>query len=236
MNLSSLGFFRSLRDKGNGKSNHQFAVIGLGRFGRAVCSTLHSKGYEVLGVDSDEKRVAQALTDRIAVRAVELDSTDPAALKEAGVFEFSTVIVAIGNYVEESVITTLSLKEAGVPHIVAKASSMIHEKLLRKVGADHVIFPEHQMGCELARSLTRPGILDRFDLDPDNSIVELIVPEAFDGKTIAELQLRNRYGLTLLAVGDAEKFDINPDPSHRLKKGSAIVVIGSDRGIDSLPG
>ena len=149
--------------------------------------------------------------------------------------EFSTIIVAIGNYVEESVITTLNLKEGGVAHVVAKASSEIHEKLLKKVGADHVIFPEHQMGCELARSLTQPNILDRFDLDPDSSIVELLVPEAFDGKTIAELQLRNRYGLTLMAVSYQGRFDINPSPNRRLHKGEAIVVIGSNQGLAALP-
>ncbi len=232
MNLSSLGFFRNLRID---QKNKQFAVIGLGRFGRAVCQTLHQSGFEVMGIDSDEKRVAQVLSDNIAIRAIEIDSTDPVALKEAGVLEFSTIIVAIGNYVEESVITTLNLKEGGVAHVVAKASSEIHEKLLKKVGADHVIFPEHQMGCELARSLTQPNILDRFDLDPDSSIVELLVPEAFDGKTIAELQLRNRYGLTLMAVSYQGRFDINPSPNRRLHKGEAIVVIGSNQGLAALP-
>ncbi|MDX2213826.1 MAG: TrkA family potassium uptake protein [Oculatellaceae cyanobacterium bins.114] len=230
MNLSSLSFFRSLRTV-----NKQFAVVGLGRFGRAVCATLHNLGYEVLGVDSDEKRVAQILTDQLVSHAIQLDSTQPAALKEAGLFEFDTVIVAIGNYVEESVITTMNLKEAGVPHVVAKASSEIHDKLLRKVGADHVIFPEHEMGCSLARSLTKPNILERFELDPDHSIVEAVVPAEFDGKTIAELELRSRYGLNLLAVSRGDKFEINPYPVMRLQKGSVMVVIGSNRCIDRLP-
>ncbi|MBD1861526.1 MULTISPECIES: NAD-binding protein [Trichocoleus] len=230
MNLSYLSFFRSLRTE-----NKQFAVIGLGRFGRAVCASLHRMGYEALGIDSDEKRVAQILTDQLAAHAIQLDSTEVAALKEAGVFEFDTVIVAIGNYVEESVITTMNLKEAGVPHVVAKASSEIHEKLLRKVGADHVVFPEHEMGCALARSLTKPGILDRFELDPDNSIVEVIVPEDFDSKTISDLRLRSRFGLNLLAVSYNGKFEINPEPNRRLRKGEAMVVIGSNKGIDQLP-
>ncbi len=230
MNLTSLSFFRSLRT-----DNKQFAVIGLGRFGRAVCATLHNMGYEVLGVDSDERRVNQILTDQLAAHVIQLDSTEPAALKEAGIFEFDTVIIAIGNYVEESVITTLNVKEGGVPHVVAKASSEIHEKLLRKVGADHVVFPEHEMGCALARSLTKPGILDRFELDPEHSIVELIIPEEFDGKTISELKLRSRYGLNLLAVSHEGKFEINPEPHHRLRKGAAMVVIGSNRGVERLP-
>jgi trk system potassium uptake protein len=233
VNLASLSFFQTLRSP-----SRQFAVIGLGRFGRAVCGTLHSMGYEVLGIDSDERRVAQALTDQIAAHAVQLDSTQPSALKEAGIPDFDTVIVAIGNYVEESVITTLNAKEAGVPHVVAKASSEIHVKLLKRVGADHVVFPEHEMGCELARSLTRPNILERFEIDPDNSIVEVIVPQAFHQKTIVELDLRNKYGLTLLAVSqdtNPGKFEINPSPVERLRAGSVMVVIGSNKGIDRLP-
>lgn len=230
MNLSSLGFFRSLR-----QDNQQFAVIGLGRFGRAVCSTLHKLGYEVLGTDVDERRVAQVLKEQMVAHAVQLDSTDPAALKEAGIFEFDTVIIGIGNYLQESIITTLNVKEAGVPHVVAKASSEIHGKLLQRVGADHVVYPENDAGCTLARSLTKPSILDRFELDPNHSIVEVLVPEEFHGKTVAELELRKRYGLNLLAVGQNDKFEINPDPYKRLYKGLAMVVIGSNRDIDRLP-
>jgi trk system potassium uptake protein TrkA len=230
VNLSSIGFFRSLR-----KENQQFAVIGLGRFGRAVCSTLHKLGYEVLGTDVDERRVAQVLKDQIVAHAVELDSTDPAALKEAGLFEFDTVIIAIGNYLQESIISTLNVKEAGVPHVVAKASSEIHGKLLLRVGADRIVYPENEAGCTLARSLTKPSILDRFELDPNHSIVEVLVPDDFHGKTVAELELRKRYGLNLLAVGQNDKFEINPDPYRRLYKGLAMVVIGSNRDIDRLP-
>lgn len=210
-------------------------MVGLGRFGRAVCSTLHGQGYDVLGVDANMERVDQTLNDRIVAHSRQLDSTQPAALKEAGLFEQDTVIVAIGNYVQESIITTLNLKEGGVRHVVAKASSEIHEKLLKKVGADHVVFPEHDAGYELARSLTKPGILDRFEFDPENSIVEVIVPEEFDQRTISELKLRSRYGLNVLAFSQDGKFVINPDPITILRKGSAIVVIGSNKNLDRLP-
>jgi trk system potassium uptake protein len=230
VSLSSLSFFRSLRS-----NNRQFAVIGLGRFGRAVCMTLHHLGYEVLGIDSDERRVANILTDQLAAHAVQLDSTELTALKQAGVFEFDTVIVAIGNYVQESIVTTLNLKEGGVAHVVAKASSDVHGKLLKRVGADHVVYPEHEMGCELARSLTRPGILERFELDPNSSIVEVVIPAEFDGKTIMDLDLRRRYGLSLLAVCKEDDFEINPSPVLRLQKGWLMVVIGTNKGIEQLP-
>ncbi len=228
-NLSSLGFLRALRHK-----NRQFAVIGLGRFGRAVCESLHKLGYEVLGADIEEKRVAGVLTNQIASHAVQLDSTEPFALKEAGIFEFDTVIIAIGNYLQESIITTLSVKEAGVPYVVAKASTEIHGKLLKRVGADHVVFPEYEAGCALARSLTKPSILEHFDLDPEHSIVEIVVPEEFHHKTIAELQLRSRFGVSVLAVGNENKFEINPKPDVRLWKGAVMVVIGNNKDIDQL--
>jgi trk system potassium uptake protein TrkA len=163
-----------------------------------------------------------------------LDCTEVTALKEAGILELDTVIVAIGNYLEESIITTLNLKEAGVKYVVAKASSEIHGKLLKKVGADLVVFPEDEAGCELAYTLTKPGILDRFELDPNNSIVEIAVPEKFDGKTLAEIKLRGHYGLNVLAVGNDDKFVINPPPEYILRTGLSMVVIGSNEDINRL--
>jgi trk system potassium uptake protein TrkA len=228
--VKALKLFSSLRH-----SNRQFAVIGLGRFGRAVCETLQKMGYEVLGTDIDENLVAQVLAETTVTNAIQLDSTKPTALREAGIFEFETVIVAIGNYLEESIITTLNLKEAGVKFVVAKASSGIHGKVLKRVGADLVVFPEYDAGCELAYRLTKPSILERLDLDPDNSIVELRVPDEFNGKTLAELQLRGRYRISVLAVGNTDKFKINPDPQERLSTGMMMVVIGSNKDIQRLP-
>ncbi|WP_373480724.1 TrkA family potassium uptake protein [Geminocystis sp.] len=229
LDLSSIKFLNNLR-----KESRQFAVIGLGRFGRAVSQTLHNMGYDVLGADVDEKLVAQALTDKIATSAIRLDCTELSALKEAGILELDTVIIAIGNYLEESIVTTLNVKEGGVKYIVAKASSETHGKLLKKVGADLVVYPEHEAGCELAYTLTKPGILDRFELDPDNSIVEVSIPPEFDNKTLAEVKLRSHYGLNVLAVGNDDKFIINPPPNYVLTKGLSMVVIGSNKDINRL--
>jgi trk system potassium uptake protein len=230
MNLTSLRFLGNLR-----RENNQFAVIGLGRFGRAVCSSLHKMGYEVIGTDIDEKLVTQALTQRIASHAIQLDSTEPEALKEAGIFEMDTVIVAIGNYLQESIVTTLNVKEAGVKYVVAKASSEVHGKLLKRVGADRVVYPEHEAGCALAATLTKPAILDRFELDPDNSIVEALVPKEFHSKTLAELNLRTRYGISILAICNADKFITNPAPEQKLQEGSIMIVLGGNKDIERLP-
>lgn len=227
----AFSFFRNLRPS----KPRQFAVIGLGRFGRAVCETLHQSGYEVLGTDINDKRVADILSAGITAHAVVLDSTNPLALKEAGIFEFDTVIVAIGNYLQESIITTLNLKEAGVTYVIAKASSDVHAKLLQKVGADRLVLPEYEAGCNLAQTLIKPGILERFDLDSEHSIVELKVPESFYGKTIVELRLRSDYGLNVLAIGQSQNFDINPTPDRRLANGDKFVVIGNKLDIDRLP-
>ncbi|MEL7409754.1 MAG: TrkA family potassium uptake protein, partial [Cyanobacteria bacterium J06558_2] len=224
--MKSLNFLTNSRSK-----NRQFAVIGLGRFGRAVCMSLHNMGYEVLGTDIDEKLVTQALTQKIASHAVQLDSTEPECLKEAGIFEMDTVIVAIGNYLQESIITTLNVKEAGVEQVVAKASSEIHGKVLRRVGADQVVFPEHEAGCALASTLTQPGFLERFELDTENSIVEVLVPEEFHGQTLSQLDLRNRYGLSVLAIGTDKKFVTNPSPGQVLKQGLVMVVIGNNKDL-----
>ncbi|MEB3120133.1 MAG: TrkA family potassium uptake protein, partial [Snowella sp.] len=180
--------------------------------------------------------VAEALAAKVVSNAIALDSTDVNALKEAGIFEFETVIVAIGNYLKESIVTSLNLKEGGVKYVVAKVSSDTHENILKRLGVDLIVFPEQEAGRDLAYRLTKPSIVDRFELDPEHSIVEMLVPENFDGKTLAELQLRKNYGVNLLAIGSDEKFKINPSPEERLSKGMIMVLIGSTCDIHDLAG
>ncbi|QDZ41261.1 TrkA family potassium uptake protein [Euhalothece natronophila Z-M001] len=213
----------------------EFAVIGLGRFGRAVCGELRQLGCDVLATDRDEKLVNQALTDKITSHAVQLDATEASALKEAGIFEFDVVIIAIGDYIQESIVATLNVKENGVKYVVAKASSHIHGKLLKRVGADRVVFPERDAGNELARYLAQPGILDKFELDPEHSIVSIQIPEAFDGQTLESLDLRTHYGLNVIAIKYGEKFEYNPPGNYRLHKGLKMIVVGANSDIKRLP-
>ena len=229
--MKSLNFLSILR-----RETRQFAVIGLGRFGRSVCRNLHKLGYEVLGTDIKESLVSQVLTENIASSAIKLDSTKPNALKEAGIFEFDTVIIAIGNYLEESIVTALNIKEGGVKYVIAKASSDVHGKLLQKVGADLVVYHEYQAGGVLVHLLTQnPRIIERFELDPDHSIVETRIPQEFHGIAIEELKLRSRYDISVLAVGNDDKFKINPSPQEKLNKNLSMVVIGSNKAIQKLP-
>jgi trk system potassium uptake protein len=219
---------------GNLPKQEQFAVLGLGRFGRAVALTMGAQGYDLLAIDRQGERVTEILLAGQVSHAMALDVTDAAALREAGVFEMDTVIVAIGNYVEESVIATLHLKEAGVARVVAKASSDIHRRLLEKVGADRVVFPEHEMGCALGRSLMRPGILEQFDLGDRHGIVEVVVPKTFDGKSLGQLDLRRIHGVTVLAIAVADKVMTNPLPDTVLVAGTVMVVLGEAEAIDRL--
>lgn len=189
----------------------------------------------MLGIDQKEELVNQAVVEKIASHSIQLDSTQPHALEEAGVFEFDTVIVAIGNYIEESIITTLNLKEGQVKYVAAKASSEVHGTLLKKVGADLVVYPEAEMGRLLARRLTQRGVIEHIELDPEHSILEVFVPEEFHDKTLEELNLRRHYGVSVLAVSQDDRFQINPNPRHRLQKGSLIVVIGKNSDIARLP-
>ncbi|MGL5035603.1 MAG: potassium channel family protein [Microcystaceae cyanobacterium] len=227
--MKARNLFKLLR-----QNNRQFAVIGLGRFGRAVCETLHQNGYEVLGIDQDEKLVAEALSSRVLSNAICLDSMDVNALREAGIFEFETVIIAVGNYLKESIVTALNLKEGGVKYVVAKVSSETHEKILLRIGVDLIVFPEQEAGRDLADQLTQPAIIDRFRLDPDNSIVEVVVPKEFCNKTLAELQIRKNYGVNVLAIGNEEKFKINPSPQEVLSKEMILVLLGSNEDINRL--
>jgi trk system potassium uptake protein TrkA len=231
MNFSSFGFGRKRRVE-----DRHFVVIGLGRFGQAVVRTLIDLGFEVMGVDCDQKIVEHLVAEQLPMPIVTIDSTDPLALKQLSIQDFDTAIIAIGDdFLEQSIITTLNVKDMGVRHVVAKASSDIHGTLLRKVGADQVVYPEKEMGIELARSLTQPNILDRLELDADNSIVEVPVPAEFFGKTILELELRRQYNVNILAVETDGKYDVNPNPSMQLHRGSSMILIGTNRDICRLP-
>ena len=213
----------------------QFAVLGLGRFGKAVCQTLVEAGYEVLGVDRNPELVSHIVAEQLPIRCIQANTSNPLVLREIGIKDFDTVIVAIGNYLEESIITTLHVKETGVKNVIAKASSEVHGTLLKKVGADVVVYPEAEMGKAVARSLTQRGILERLELDDNNSIVEAIVPPSFDDKSILELKLRANYGVTIVAIAQDGKYEINPRPDRKLEQGTMIVLIGANKDISRLP-
>ena len=166
----------------NGKP--EFAVIGLGRFGASLALTLASDGYGVLGIDRN-RQIVQQLADKLT-QTVALDSTDENALRAVDIASFETVIVAIGSDFENNLMTTVGLKNLGVPRIICKALTEKQKTILLGIGATRVVLPESEAGRRLARELTIPRILDQLVLDPEHSIVELTTTEAYTGRTLRE--------------------------------------------------
>ena len=218
----------------NRGKNKQIAVIGLGRFGSSVARTLYQLGYEVLAIDTDPERVSYANTNCIATQVVQLNATDPNALKQAGLGSFGVVVIAIGQYFAESVLATLNVKSLGCPRVIAKAVSPIHGDVLEKVGADQVVYPEAEMGRTLALRLTATGLLESLELDTEHSIIEMVAPEPITGTPLRDLDLRSRYGVSILAIQHTDKFNVNPSPNDKIYQGDVIVLIGANRDLDKL--
>jgi trk system potassium uptake protein TrkA len=210
----------------------EFAVIGLGRFGGAVALTLARLGHHVLGVDVDPHR-AQSFAPHLT-HAVQMDATEEEALRQLGMRNFDTVVVAIGGHLDASILITLLLKEMGVRRVVAKASSDLHGKILEKVGADRVVYPEKEMGQKVARFLTEANVLDLIELTPHVSLVETGVPAGMVGRNLRDLDLRARYGVTVLALRRGERVIISPSADQPLHAGDVLVLLGDNEKIAAL--
>jgi trk system potassium uptake protein TrkA len=212
--------------------NRQFAVIGLGRFGSSVAKTLHSLGAQVLAIDVNEERV-RAMVD-YSTRCVVADATDEQALRSLGIRNFDVVIVGVGGDIQASILTTLILKELGVNFAVVKAQSELHGKVLYKIGADKVVFPERDMGVRVAHNLVSSNILEYIQLSPDVSIIEIVASDKFVGKELRQLDLRNRFGVNVIAIKRGEGINITPRADDRIQEGEVLVVIGEAEAIKRL--
>lgn len=210
----------------------QFAVIGLGRFGTSVAETLTRMGYDVLAADVNADKV-NAVMD-VVTHAVQVDALDEHSLKSLGIRNFDVVIVAIGEDVQANILVTVMLKEMGVKTVVAKARTELHGRVLAKVGADKVVFPERDMGIRVARALVAANIVDQIELSPDYSIMELIAPEEFVGKSIGESAIRMKYGVTVLAIRRGQDILISPGARHAIEEGDILVVVGRNDRLSRL--
>lgn len=210
----------------------EFAVVGLGRFGTSLALTLVERGFAVLGIDRDPDLV-QSLSEQIT-QAVVLDSTNEESLRAVDIASFDTVVVAIGSNFECNVMTTVALKSIGVRNVVCKATTQRQRTILLRVGADHVVLPEHDAGRRLAHVLSGPGILDQLELEPGYSITELRVPRSLVGQTLINSDLRHRFGVTVLVVKRARTLMVSPAPDFTFSEEDLLVVIGSDTDIARL--
>ncbi|MDG5787273.1 TrkA family potassium uptake protein [Evansella sp. AB-P1] len=210
-------------------SRKQFVVIGLGRFGGSICRELVRIGHEVLVMDKDEAKVNEF--SNIATHAVVANSTDEATLKSLGVRNFDFVVVAIGDNIQESILTTLLLKEMGIANVWVKAKNDYHHRVLAKIDADHIIHPEKDMGKRIAQQLSDDKIIDFIELSEEYSIVELVATSKLEGNSLIELDIRSKYGVTILAVKNGDNIDISPEPMYEISKGDLLIVIGHNKDI-----
>lgn len=204
----------------------QFAVIGLGRFGTSVAKTLATMGREVLVIDERQEKIQEIVGE--VTHAIQADAKDEHALKALGIRNFDVVIVAIGKDTEANILVTVLLKELGVKYVVAKARTALQGKVLERVGADKVVYPERDMGMRVAHSLVSSNVLDHIDLSDKHSILEVVAPEVLIGKTLRQSALRAKYDITVMAIKRGDEIMVNPSPDEPIKEGDIIVAVGED--------
>ncbi|WP_216830670.1 potassium channel family protein [Alkalihalobacterium elongatum] len=202
----------------------QFAVIGLGRFGSSVCRELYKLGHDVLAIDMNEEKVNN-LT-QFSTHSVIANGTDENALQSLGIRNFDFVNVAIGDNIQSSILCTLILKEMGVTNVWVKAQNYYHHRVLEKIGADRIVHPEQDMGIRIAQHIVSEKIIDYIELSDEYSIVELIATEKVSGKSLAQLDIRAKFGCTILAIKRDKDINISPFPSSLIEEKDILIVIG----------
>ena len=212
------------------KFRQQFAVIGLGRFGSSLALTLLESGYEVLGIDSDAE-IVNDMSDQLT-HCIKADATDENVLRSIGIRNFDCVVVAIGNDVQSSIMTAILLKDIGVKMVVAKANNALHGKVLERIGIDRVIFPERDMGARVAHQLVSPNLLDFIELSENYSIAEISVPAQLAGQSLEKLNLRAKFGFSVVAINKKNGVVIAPTAKDVLEEKDIMVIIGSNHQIE----
>ncbi|REB09620.1 TrkA family potassium uptake protein [Sporosarcina sp. BI001-red] len=204
----------------------EFVVIGLGRFGGSIVNELIELDASVMAIDKSQERVDEYA--QIATQAVAADTTDESSLRSLGIRNFEHVVVAIGENIQASILTTLILKELGVQMITVKAQNDYHEKVLRKIGADHVIHPERDMGRRIANRMVSNDILDYLELSDEYSIVEIRANEKLSGATLIDLDIRAKYGVNIVAIKREDHILVSPQAIEEIRLNDVLIVIGSD--------
>ncbi len=210
----------------------EFVVIGLGRFGGSIVKELVDQDAYVMAIDISPAKVDEFAA--IATQAVAADTTDEIALKSLGIQNFEHVIVAIGENIQASILTSLILKEIGVPKITVKAQNDYHEKVLVKIGADRVVRPERDMGIRVANNIVSNNILDYLDLSDEHSIAEIRANEKIAGHSLVELNIRASYGVNIVAIKRGSNIYISPKADERIENDDILIIIGSDFDIHNF--
>ncbi len=214
--------------------SRQFVIIGLGRLGRAMVGTLTSLGHEALGIDHDEERVQDLSGEFPHAHLIAADATDESVLRDLNVGHFDAAAVVIGENLEASILATANLKELGVPFVVSRAMDRLHARVLEKLGADRIIEPEKDMGAQLARTMASPTVMDYVDLGKDEALAEAQVPRKWVGKSLADLHLYRKSGLTILALERKESGGTIPSGDTVLQEGDVLVIGGPKKNLDEF--
>lgn len=210
----------------------QFAIIGLGRFGASIGEELMKMGHQVLAIEKDSEKVDSLA--RQFTHCVQADGTDEDSLRDLGLRNLDGVIIAISQ-IESSILMTMHLKDLGVPFVCAKSHSDMHTKLLYKVGADRVVFPERDMGIRLAHSLALSNIFEVIELSKQCSIIEIAVLDQWIGKSLKELDLRKHMGINIVGIKTGEEeVELTPNPDRPLQRGQTLIIVGKDTAIAKL--
>lgn len=213
-------------------SEKMYAVIGAGSFGVSVARGLYNKGCDVMLIDRDET-VVHNMAESVTY-AVCLDAKDEAALISVGIRDYHTAVVCIGESITDSVLATMFLKEQGVKRVVCKALNPEHKRLLEKVGADRVIIPEYEMGERLASGLVNDNMIDYMILSDEYSLAEIVAPKRWFGKTMIELDIRCKYGVSVIGFRENGRINISPDPSRKFKQGDIIIAAGDNTSLERI--
>ncbi len=212
----------------------EFVVFGLGKFGISVARALADNGCQVMAVDSEQSKVEEIAED--VTYAVCTDVTDADAIHSLGISNFDGAIVAIGENLEASVLVTILAKEMGIPYVLAKAQSEMQAKVLKKVGADKIIFPEKETGIRIANNLASGNFFDAIELSTKYSMMDLDVPEEWVGKSLRELNLRATKKINIIGIKRHEEFEITPDPDAPLLEDDTLVIIGKNQTLSKMAG
>lgn len=207
----------------------QYAVLGLGIFGTSVALELETLGCEVIVVDNNMEKV-QEISEYVSY-AICADIQDSEVMKSLGAKNLDGAIVAIGNNLEGSVLATICAKEAGIPFVIAKAQSELHERILKKVGADSIIRPEKEMGTRIARSLVSGNFADWIELSDDYSMLETKIPKNWVGKQLIDLKIREKYGVNVVGIVENGKMDVTIDPYRIFVENTIVILIGSKEAL-----
>lgn len=210
----------------------QYAVFGLGSFGESVAVTLQELGCEVVVVDNHMERI-EDISPYVSY-AVQADIEDPEVIRSLGARNLDGVVVAVADDMEASIMATLVSKEIGVPYVLAKAKNELHAKVLKKIGADSIIFPEKEIGQSVARNLVSGEFVDWISLSPDYSITEIQVPEKWIGKSLSEIDVRRTKDVNVVGVRIGEKIQVTIDPEEPLQKEMMLIMIGSNEALEKF--